>query len=175
MGVGCKNLIQLRFTQGTKLKSAQLVVCSKMMAHHAEEEQDNLMGWFILTQLFSILIQLIRIGRMSPGKRPGSPHPALPIGYGRTKSARQPARTRSQWLPRLATFDDPLQATAPGLGFLYRGSPLVADVVRAVASKSAPGGFSWPGSPLTRMVSGWLNKPGNTSGLLNKVTSNLVF
>jgi hypothetical protein len=48
-----------------KVKSAQLVICGKMLAHHFKEA-DNLMGWFILTQLFStLIIQLIRIGRMS--------------------------------------------------------------------------------------------------------------
>jgi len=35
-----------------------------MMAHHSRGA-DNLMGWFVLTQLFSVLIQLIGIGRKS--------------------------------------------------------------------------------------------------------------
>jgi hypothetical protein len=35
-----------------------------MMAHHSRGA-DNLMGWFILTQILSTLIQLIRIGRQS--------------------------------------------------------------------------------------------------------------
>jgi hypothetical protein len=34
-----------------------------MLPHHSKKA-DNLMGWFILTQLFSTLIQLIRIGHM---------------------------------------------------------------------------------------------------------------
>ncbi len=47
-----------------KTQAAQLTLCGKMMAHHSKEA-DNLMGWFILTHLFSTLIQLIRIGRQS--------------------------------------------------------------------------------------------------------------
>ncbi len=47
-----------------KVKPALLSSCGKIIAHHSKEA-DNLMGWFILTQFFSTLIQLIRIGRMS--------------------------------------------------------------------------------------------------------------
>jgi len=47
-----------------KIKPALWTICGKMIAHYSKGA-NNLMAWFILTQLFSILIQLIHIGRMS--------------------------------------------------------------------------------------------------------------
>ena len=60
------------------------------MAHHSRGA-DNLMGWFVLTQIFFVLIQLIGIGRKSDQEKDLEIIIlALPTGYGPTKTAITP-------------------------------------------------------------------------------------